>query len=136
MDQPETTFLSLEWGIQSFATAAMTAVKELPPIDLAMHADTGHEAQGAYGHARRWTAWLEERGLPVVTVHTRDKRTLREDWSNSVRTRETNNHEERDRMKTTEKAAGPHAGAAFGGNAPEPARPRVPDGAGRTGEKA
>ena len=60
MDQPEITFLSLGWGVQSFTIAAMAVLKEIAPIDLAVHADTGHEAQGTYDHARRWTAWLEE----------------------------------------------------------------------------
>ena len=50
---PELTYLSLGWGVQSFTLAAMAALGELPPIDLAIHADTGHEAQGTYDHARK-----------------------------------------------------------------------------------
>ena len=41
---PEITYLSLGWGVQSWTIAAMAALEELPPIDLAIHADTGHEA--------------------------------------------------------------------------------------------
>ena len=41
---PEITYLSLGWGVQSWTIAAMAALGELPPIDLAIHADTGHEA--------------------------------------------------------------------------------------------
>lgn len=65
---PEITYLSLGWGIQSFCIAAMIALGELPPIDLAIHADTTHEALGTYQHAAKWTPWLEERGLKIVTV--------------------------------------------------------------------
>ena len=81
---PELTYLSMGWGVQSFTLAAMVALGELPPIDLAIHADTGHEAQGTYDHARKWAPWLEERGLPVVTVQAPDNRMLRADWSGSV----------------------------------------------------
>ena len=62
-------YLSLGWGVQSWTIAAMVALGELPPIDIAVHADTGHEAQGTYEHARLWTPWLEERGVKVATVH-------------------------------------------------------------------
>ena len=65
---PEITYLSLGWGIQSFTIAAMAALGKIPPIDLAIHADTTHEASGTYEHARKWTPWLGKRGLPVVTV--------------------------------------------------------------------
>jgi len=34
--------LSLGWGVQSWTLAAMIALKELPPIDYAIHADTTH----------------------------------------------------------------------------------------------
>ena len=65
---PLLTYLSLGWGIQSFCLAAMAATGFIPPFDLAIHADTGHEALGTYQHAEKWTPWLEERGLKVVTV--------------------------------------------------------------------
>ena len=81
---PELTYLSLGWGVQSFTLAAMYTLGDLPPIDLAIHADTGHEAHGTYDHARKWTPWLEERGLPVVTVQPPNNSVLRSDWSDSV----------------------------------------------------
>ena len=65
-------YLSLGWGVQSFTLAAMIALKELPPVDFAIHADTGHEAEGTYAHAARWTPWLEEHGLNVVTVQAQN----------------------------------------------------------------
>ena len=58
----------------------MAALEELPPIDLAIHSDTGHEAVGTYAHAEKWTSWLEERGVPVVTVKPENNTVVREDW--------------------------------------------------------
>lgn len=60
--------LSLGWGIQSWTLAAMAALGEMPPIDYAIHADTTHEMQGTYEHARKWGPWLGEHGVTVVTV--------------------------------------------------------------------
>ena len=60
--------LSLGWGVQSFTIAAMVALGELEPIDAAIHADTTHESKLTYEFAARWTGWLEERGVKVVTV--------------------------------------------------------------------
>lgn len=60
--------ISLGWGCQSFALAAMSALGELPPVDAAIHADTTHERAETYEFAERWTPWLEERGVKVVTV--------------------------------------------------------------------
>ena len=60
--------ISLGWGVQSFALAAMSALGALPPVDAAVHADTGHERRETYEFAERWTPWLEERGVRVVTV--------------------------------------------------------------------
>lgn len=68
MNTPKLTVLSLGWGRQSFTIAAMVALGELPPLDFAIHADTGHEAEWTYEFASRWTAWLVERGVNVVTV--------------------------------------------------------------------
>lgn len=61
--------ISLGWGTQSFALAAMSALGVLPPVDAVIHADTGHERQATYEFAARWTPWLEERGMRVITVH-------------------------------------------------------------------
>jgi len=60
--------ISLGWGVQSFALAAMVAKGVLPKIDAAVHADTGHERRETYELAERWTPWLEEHGVWVVTV--------------------------------------------------------------------
>ena len=65
--------ISLGWGVQSFALAAMSALGVLPPVAAAVHADTGHERKETYEFAERWTPWLEERGVRVVTA--RDKMT-------------------------------------------------------------
>ena len=77
---PLLVYLSMGWGIQSWTLAAMIALGELPPIDLAIHADTGHEAQGTYEHAQKWTPWLEQRGLPVETIHPENNQVIREGW--------------------------------------------------------
>jgi 3'-phosphoadenosine 5'-phosphosulfate sulfotransferase (PAPS reductase)/FAD synthetase len=61
-------FISLGWGVQSFTIAAMVALGELPPVDAALHADTMHESEHTYTFAARWTEWLEERGVKVITV--------------------------------------------------------------------
>lgn len=60
--------ISLGWGVQSFALAAMSALGVLPPVDAAVHADTTHERSETYAFAERWTPWLEARGVKVVTV--------------------------------------------------------------------
>ena len=67
MDKP-LRVLSLGWGVQSWALAAMAAVGEIEPIDFAIHSDTRHEASGTYAHAEKWTPWLGEHGVKVVTV--------------------------------------------------------------------
>ena len=77
---PELTYLSLGWGVQSWAIAAMVALGDLPPIDLAIHSDTGHEAAGTYAHAKKWTPWLAEHGIQVVTVTPENNEVTREDW--------------------------------------------------------
>jgi len=64
--------ISLGWGVQSFALAAMPALGVLPKVDAAIHADTTHERAETYDFARRWTPWLEERGIEVVTVKAED----------------------------------------------------------------
>jgi len=76
--------LSMGWGVQTWALAAMIAVDEAPPVDFIVHADTGHELAATYEFARTWTPWLEDHGLPVVTVHGGRTEVVREDWSNSV----------------------------------------------------
>lgn len=61
--------ISLGWGVQSFGLAAMSALGVLPRVDVAIHADTTHERSETYAFAKRWTPWLEERGVRVVTVN-------------------------------------------------------------------
>jgi hypothetical protein len=61
--------ISLGWGVQSWTLAAMVALGALPPVDVALHADTGHEMQSTYAFARQWAPWLERHGMRVVTVH-------------------------------------------------------------------
>lgn len=75
--------LSLGWGVQSFGLAAMSALGVLPPIDVALHADTGHERSATYEFARRWTPWLQDHGVTVITVQADDE-------SNEVMFDETN----------------------------------------------
>jgi hypothetical protein len=60
--------ISLSWGRQSFTLAAMCALGELPMVDVAIFADTGHERKETYAFAGRWAPWLEDRGVRVVTV--------------------------------------------------------------------
>ena len=60
--------LSLGWGVQSWTLAAMAALGEISKPDYAVHADTTHEMAGTYAHAEKWTPWLAEHGIPVVTV--------------------------------------------------------------------
>lgn len=67
------TALSLGWGVQSFTLAAMVALGKLPPVDVAIHADTTHERSATYEFAERWTPWMEERGVKVVTVLAPEK---------------------------------------------------------------
>lgn len=65
---PVITALSLGWGVQSWTMAAMSALGDLPKIDVAIHSDTTFERKATYAFAETWTPWLEERGIPVVTV--------------------------------------------------------------------
>ena len=60
--------ISLGWGVQSFTLAVMVALGELEQVDAAIHADTTHESILTYQFAVRWTAWLEERGVKIITV--------------------------------------------------------------------
>jgi len=76
--------LSLGWGVQSWTLAAMAALGEIEPIDVAVHADTMHEASATYAHAKKWTPWLEERGVKVVTVFPKTSNVVVENWNGSV----------------------------------------------------
>lgn len=73
--------ISLGWGVQSFTLAAMSALGELPKVDYAIHADTTHESQLTYEFARKYTPWLEERGVVVVVVvATHEKKNIIDRW--------------------------------------------------------
>ena len=63
--------LSLGWGVQSWTIAAMSALGELPQLDVVIHADTRWEHQATYAFAKQWTPWLEDHGIKVVTVGDR-----------------------------------------------------------------
>lgn len=76
--------ISLGWGVQSWTLAAMAALGEIPPVDFAIHADTTYEHESTYAHAAKWTPWLEEHGVRVVTVRGKRNDVVREDWTNSV----------------------------------------------------
>ena len=69
--------LSLGWGIQSTTLAFMVALGELPPVDVAIHADTGHESALTYAFAERWTGWLQAHG---VVVATHEKKNIIDKW--------------------------------------------------------
>ena len=81
---PAVTFLSLGWGVQSFTLAAMVALGELEGLDVAVHADTTHEAEATYDFARRWTPWLGEHGITVITVRAEEPRFLRENKNGTL----------------------------------------------------
>jgi hypothetical protein len=60
--------LSLGWGIQSYTLAAMSACGDIEKVDCAIHADTLHESALTYEFARKWKAWLIDKGVKVITV--------------------------------------------------------------------
>jgi len=60
--------LSLGWGVQSWALAAMVALGEIEPVDFMIHADTTHETSWTYQHAKKWTSWLKKHRQTVITV--------------------------------------------------------------------
>ena len=69
MSKSRIRVISLGWGVQSFTLAAMVALGELEPVDVAIHSDTGFESVLTYEFAKRWTPWLESHGVSVATVH-------------------------------------------------------------------
>ncbi len=71
MSKKSIKIISLGWGVQSWALAAMSALGKLPPIDLAIHADTGWEKSKTYAFARKWTPWLRQHGVLVLTVQSK-----------------------------------------------------------------
>jgi hypothetical protein len=77
--------LSLGWGVQSFTLAAMSALGEIEPFDVALHADTKHESILTYQFVNRWTKWLIDHGLKVITVCNKTNEIV-EQCSRSMRT--------------------------------------------------
>jgi hypothetical protein len=74
--------ISLGWGVQSFTLAAMVALGELEPVDVAIHADTTHESLLTYQFAERWAPWLSQHGIQVVTV--RDEAAASQVWQGKM----------------------------------------------------
>jgi len=70
---PQLTTISLGWGVQSWGLLAMSALGVLPPVDFAIHGDTGWERSETYAFAKRWTPWVEEHGIKIVTVRASKK---------------------------------------------------------------
>lgn len=70
----ELKVLSLGWGVQSFTLAAMSALGELPKLDVLIHADTTWERQATYEFAAKWQPWLESKGMLVITGSTLSSR--------------------------------------------------------------
>ena len=73
MTQSKLTVISLGWGVQSWVLAAMSALGELPKVDLVIHADTTWERSATYDFARQWTPWLQRHGIKVITVSDPDQ---------------------------------------------------------------
>ena len=72
--------LSLGWGVQSFTLAAMAALGEIEKPDVAINADTGYESVLTYEFARRWSGWLKDNGIKVVTVREENNPIGLTDW--------------------------------------------------------
>lgn len=70
---PALRVISLGWGVQSWALAAMSALGYLPPVNWAIHSNTGYERSETYAFAKRWTPWLRDHGVPVVTVQASER---------------------------------------------------------------
>jgi len=60
--------ISLGWGVQSTALAMLVAHGDIPPVDAAIHADTKHERSTTYAYAAKWTPYLDDRGVRVITI--------------------------------------------------------------------
>lgn len=81
---PAFRILSMGWGVQTWALAAMMALREIPLVDYLVFADTGHEGHGTYEFRAQWEPWLLEHGLRVVTVRADNTDVVREDWGNGA----------------------------------------------------
>jgi hypothetical protein len=54
----------------------MSALGQVPLVDVAIHADTDHERTPTRIFAQNWTPWLEKRGIPVANVTPKDNRVI------------------------------------------------------------
>lgn len=80
--------ISLGWGVQSFTLAVMAALGDIEPVAAAVHADTTYESSLTYDFAKKWTPWLEERGVKVETVkNTKPNDVIRPYGDNKYRIR-------------------------------------------------
>lgn len=66
--QKHFTIISNGWGVQTFTLSAMAAIGVIEKPNAIVHADTTHESVLTYDFAKRWTPWLENHGLKIVTV--------------------------------------------------------------------
>ncbi len=66
LEAPRARLLSLGGGVQSSALALMSARGDLPLLDAAIFADTGHEGDRTY----RWIDWLETQ-LPFPLIRAK-----------------------------------------------------------------
>jgi hypothetical protein len=46
----------------------MVALGDLPPVAAALHADTLHERSATYAYAAKWTPWLTQHNVNLVTL--------------------------------------------------------------------
>lgn len=58
--------LSLGWGVQSFTIAAMAALGEIEPFDVAIHSNTTYESALTYAFISKWSGWLASKGVKVI----------------------------------------------------------------------
>lgn len=72
MNKPKLKIISLGWGIQSWTLAAMVALKELEPVDFAIHSNTTWDRQSTYEFEKQQSGWLIDHGVNVVTVKSDD----------------------------------------------------------------
>lgn len=66
-------YISLGWGVQSFTFTAMSALDEAEPIDYAIFSDTTYERKATYLFAKKWSPWLIDHGIKLITVTNQGK---------------------------------------------------------------
>ena len=82
--KPQLNILSIGWGVQSWALAAMMALDAIPSADYVIHADTTYERASTYVFARQWAPWLADHGITVETVQGRRNDVVMAEHKNSV----------------------------------------------------